>query len=231
VSTPRLLDLTLPAPEENLALDEALLLAAERSGGEWLRFWESPRHFVVLGVAARLERDADAGACRRDGIPILRRGSGGGTVLQGPGCLNFALVLSLAARPELRPLHGSYAAILETTARALEAAGARHEGTSDIALGGLKFSGNAQKRTRSALLHHGTVLHDFDLGLVERYLREPEKQPHARFLANLSLPSAEIRRRLAAAWGAVARDPGEPLPPIQDLLHQKYGNRAWIERF
>ena len=130
----------------------------------------------------------------------------------------FALVLSLQARPELRPLHGSYAAILGVTARALGIPEARHEGTSDIALGGLKFSGNAQKRTRSALLHHGTLLHDLDLGLVERYLREPEKQPpyrrgraHARFLANLPLPAAEIRGRLAAAWGAVARDPGEAL--------------------
>ena len=47
-----LLDLTLRTPEENLALDEALLAAAEASAGrETLRFWESPVPFVVLGVA------------------------------------------------------------------------------------------------------------------------------------------------------------------------------------
>src|SRR5882672_9451286 len=54
---PRLLDLTLPTPEENLALDEALLLDLERAVGasdesnaeETLRFWESPVPFVVIG--------------------------------------------------------------------------------------------------------------------------------------------------------------------------------------
>ena len=47
----RLLDLTLPIAAENLALDEALLLAAEESGaGEVLRLWELPSLAVVLGA-------------------------------------------------------------------------------------------------------------------------------------------------------------------------------------
>src|SRR5688572_23295776 len=100
----RLLDLTLPTPEENLALDEALLLALEQdlAGGagpppplETLRFWESPVPFVVLGVSGRLREEVDREACARAGVPVLRRASGGGTVIQGPGCLNFSLALSL----------------------------------------------------------------------------------------------------------------------------------------
>ena len=70
---PRLLDLTLPSPEENLALDEALLLEAEAqlargeapAGCEVLRFWESPAAFVVLGVACRLAEDVDERTARR----------------------------------------------------------------------------------------------------------------------------------------------------------------------
>src|SRR5947208_2305701 len=44
-----LLDLTLPTAAENLALDEALLLAAEGGGPEVLRLWENPSYAVVLG--------------------------------------------------------------------------------------------------------------------------------------------------------------------------------------
>jgi lipoate-protein ligase A len=47
----KLLDLTLPTPAENLALDEALLDAAEAGElpDEVLRLWEFPQAVVVIG--------------------------------------------------------------------------------------------------------------------------------------------------------------------------------------
>jgi lipoate-protein ligase A len=73
----RYLGLTLPTPEENLALDEALLVAAEAGGGEVLRVWEWPRPAVVLGSGGKLTEEVDVSACRADGVPVLRRSSGG----------------------------------------------------------------------------------------------------------------------------------------------------------
>lgn len=91
----KLLDYTLPSPAENLALDEALLLAAEGgTGGEVLRLWELPTHAVVVGSGGSVGIDVHLTACAADGVPVLRRASGGGTVLLGPGCLCFSLVLS-----------------------------------------------------------------------------------------------------------------------------------------
>jgi len=51
----KLLDLTLPSPAENLALDEALLDAAEAGemADEVLRFWESPQPLVVVGRSSQ----------------------------------------------------------------------------------------------------------------------------------------------------------------------------------
>ncbi|TAL05365.1 MAG: lipoate--protein ligase family protein, partial [Verrucomicrobia bacterium] len=90
------LDLTLPTPAENLACDEALLDAAEAGpGDEVLRFWESREHFVVVGYANKVASEVNVAACEAKSIPILRRCSGGGTVVQGPGCLNYALVLRI----------------------------------------------------------------------------------------------------------------------------------------
>jgi lipoate-protein ligase A len=250
----RLLDLTLSTPEENLALDEALLAAGDEALGrgtpprdvEILRLWESPVTFVVLGVACRLGEDVDQKACARDGVPVLRRASGGGTVLQGPGCLNFSLILALEPRPELAGVSGSYAFILRRTASSLarpaggghggDGGGIEHRGTSDLAAGDLKFSGNAQKRARRALLHHGTVLHGLDLSLLPRYLREPRKEPeyrrhrsHQAFVANLDLRAEEVRERLARGWNAVPGPPGA-LPDLGPFL-AKHRSREWIERF
>ena len=239
-----LLDLSLPTPEENLALDEALLLESEAAHAEpgqpheLLRFWESATHFVVLGVAGRIADETRREDCESDEVPILRRGSGGGTVLQGPGCLNYSLVLSLDARPQLRPIHGSYRSILDRVGVALGPAEIARRGTSDLAVGELKFSGNAQKRKRHTLLHHGTILYSFDTARMSRYLKEPAKQPeyrenrpHGAFVGSLSLKIEEIKKRLAAAWNAVEPWGKRSLPEIGELIELRYGNPKWTERF
>src|SRR5205085_8125892 len=96
------LPLTLPSPAENLALDEALLLEAEAGrSGEVLRLWEWPAPAVVLGSGCRLADDVDEAACARDGVPVLRRASGGGTVLLGAGSLCYSLLLSYESADEL----------------------------------------------------------------------------------------------------------------------------------
>src|SRR5262245_33108700 len=132
------IEITLPTLKENLALDEALLLDAEAGrGGEVLRLWEWPRSAVVLGAGGWLAEDVDEAACRADGLPIGRRASGGGTVLLGPGCLLFSLVLAYDRSPALREISTSYVFILERLRTALSRVlPIERAGTSDLALGG-----------------------------------------------------------------------------------------------
>ena len=109
-----LLERTLPSLAENLALDEALLLDAEAGGPEVLRLWQWPSHAVVLGAGGRLADDVHEDVCQADGVPIRRRSSGGGTVLLGPGCLLYSLILRFERAPALSDLHASYRHILDT---------------------------------------------------------------------------------------------------------------------
>src|SRR5215203_5375001 len=94
-------DLTLPTPAENLACDEALLDACT-GRMELLRFWEARDYFVVLGYANKVATEVNFSFCKQNKIPILRRCTGGGTVLQGPGCLNYSLILPVTGDA---PLH------------------------------------------------------------------------------------------------------------------------------
>src|SRR5262245_19901766 len=106
----RCLDLSLPTIEGNLALDEALLLEAEAGlGGEVLRFWESTRPAIVIGAGGKLADDVNEAACLADQVAIARRSSGGGTVLLGPGCLCFSLVLNYERSDALREIASSFA--------------------------------------------------------------------------------------------------------------------------
>jgi lipoate-protein ligase A len=235
-----LLDLSLTTPEENLALDETLLLAAEvGEGGEVLRLWESTTYAVVLGAGGKLAEEVHEARCRADGVPILRRASGGGTVLLGPGCLLFSLVLSFARDAALREICTSYLFILERMADAFDVVlpGAAMAGTSDLAADGLKFSGNSQQRKRTHLLHHGTLLYNFELDRLGRYLQEPARQPdyrgqreHNAFVRNLPCAAATVRQIVAAAWGASELRPDYPRKRVAELVAAKYAQEEWTRR-
>jgi lipoate-protein ligase A len=240
----RLLDLSFPAPEDNLALDEALLnqlQAVETSGErpiETLRFWESAVPFVVLGRSLRLGEEVDLEAAGRAGVPVLRRVSGGGTVVIGPGSLNFTIVLSLNRHPEHRDIRRSMQAIVTAIANALPVDGLHLAGTSDLLWHDWKVSGHAQRRSRDGLLHHGTLLYGLDLPLMARVLKEPPRQPehranrtHLDFTRNLPLDASTMKDALARAWNATPVDGAGllELPPIDTLVRQKYANPRWNE--
>src|SRR5205807_2382357 len=106
-----------------------------------LRIWEWATRAVVMGAGCRLANDVYGGACARDGVPILRRSSGGGTVLLHQGCLLFTLILAYARAPELRTITSSYRFILGTLIRCLAPACGPLEcaGISDLAQNGRKI--------------------------------------------------------------------------------------------
>jgi lipoate---protein ligase len=235
----QLLDLTLPVLSDNLALDEALLLHAEAGGPEVLRFWEWLGLAVVIGAGGKWAEEADAPACQRDGVPILRRSSGGGAVVLGPGCLCYSLVLAYDRYPALADLHASYRFILETTATALAplAPGIAPAGISDLAIGDRKCSGNSQQRKRTHLLHHGTLLCSFELANMPRYLAHPPREPdyrrrrsHGEFVANLGASMTDAKQRLAAAWQADQPMASWPEDIVRKLVADKYGCSEWHRR-
>jgi len=234
------LELILPSAAENLALDEALLLEAEAGrSGEVLRLWEWPQPAVVLGTGCILTNDVDEAACQDDGVPILRRASGGGTVLLGAGCLCYSLVLSYQRGPALAEVTPSYRYILHRICESLTdlLPNIEQAGTSDLIAEGHKFSGNAQQRKRHHLLHHGTLLYDFDLSRIGRYLRMPARQPqyrqhreHEAFVRNLPANADELKRRLRGEWQAETEMSDWPREAVRQLVAEKYTRSEWISR-
>ncbi len=236
----RLLDLTLPEPAADLALDEALLIAAEeQQQGEVLRLWQRPTWAVVLGAGGSVAIDVNRAACEADGVPVLRRSSGGGTVLLGPGCLCFSLVLAYDHAPGLHEIPASNRYVLGRMCHALRDL-ARHaviEGTSDLAAEGVKFSGNAQQRKRRHFLHHGTLLCGFDLQQIAKYLNAPERQPeyrrhrpHDAFVANLAATVDEVKQLLIAEWQPDTEYAPVPWDDVRRLGEEKYDRDDWNHR-
>ena len=223
-------------PEWELACDEALLEAGEAgeiSAEGVLRFWEADAPFVVLGYANKVASEVNPAAK----LPVLRRCTGGGSVLQGPGCLNYSLVLPVTAAPQLANITQTNCFIMKRQRDALAAlvrGKLTVEGYTDLALDRRKFSGNSQRRKMRWLLFHGTFLLQCDFGFMSKVLlpppREPEYRkgrPHSDFLTTFNLPAAEIKQVLARAWNANAPFKEVPDERIKSLVKTKYSQREW----
>lgn len=245
----KILKKTYPTPQENLACEEALILHLEEHGeDELLRIWEplpdedhNP-YFAVLGHANRFHDEVKVEECKNQSVEILRRCSGGGTVLNGPGCMSYCLYLRMDVRPELLSIQSTNHFILGKMKTAIDPLLRKDQveiqGTSDMTIGNKKFSGNAQSRKRRYVLFHGTIMHDFDYSLLDSLLKSPPKQPdyrqnrrHSDFVMNLPISPQILINNIRDVWGV--NDEYEEVPEalIQELAQTKYASDAWNFKF
>ena len=234
----KLLDLTLPTPAENLALDEALLEAAEIGdlADEVLRLWELPAPAVIIGRSSKIAEEVNLPVAESLQIPVLRRASGGAAIVAGPGCLMYSVVLRYAGREHLRLLDEVHRHVLGIIRSALAplADGIEHLGTSDLALNNRKFSGNSLRCKRDHLLYHGTILYNYDLTLIPQLLKTPPRQPeyrenrpHTDFITNLPLTASTLRDALTTAFNAAHPLINLPQAQTTHLLTTRYSQPAW----
>lgn len=160
---------------EQLRLEEALL-RADHQNYCLINIGSPPA--VVMGISGSLDRDLNSEVAKRSGVPIIRRYSGGGTVVVDEETLFVSLilqrgVLSFPCYPRqvmvwtgqfyAPQLGGHGFAVCEN----------------DYVLGERKFGGNAQSITKERFVHHSTLLWDYDDGLMD-VLRLPERVPNYR---------------------------------------------------
>jgi lipoate---protein ligase len=231
-------DITLATDVQNLALDEALLAEVEADPKmACLRIWEPTEHLVVLGRSNRAESEVNVEFCKAERIPILRRSSGGGTVLLGPGCLCYTLALPLTETHRALGIARVTTDLMERTAAGLRTVlpGVFVQGTSDLVWDGRKFSGNAQRWLRKSFIHHGTLLYNFDLTKLSRALAHPSRQPdyrkarpHSEFVTNLAMDTISLRRILCKSWNATPSEcHAKLMEETRKIAQSRYSSSDW----
>ena len=224
----------------NLAAEQHVFDALPRDRSCFL-LWQN-RSAVIIGKHQDTLAEIDRRFVEEHGIQVVRRLSGGGAVYHDLGNLNYTVItdavgtkrldMSLFCRPVLQVLRD-----LGVPAELC--------GRNDLTLAGRKFSGSAQYLRRGRILHHGTLLFDSDLRVVQQALRvDPEKirskgLPSVRSrVTNLrpylpeeiSLP----RFRQALLEEVLRHTPGEPLvfseadrASIEELCRSRYRSWDW----
>lgn len=138
-------------PYYNLALEEYIL---KEFSEECFILWQNSPS-IIVGKNQNTLSEINADYVREHNIPVVRRLSGGGTVFHDLGNLNFTFIVN--------DTENSFVDFKKFTLPIIEvlqklAVNAELSGRNDLTIGGKKFSGNAQYKFRSRLLHHGTLL-------------------------------------------------------------------------
>lgn len=157
-------------PYFNLAMEDFWLRQADLSDDLFYLWRNAPS--VVVGRNQNPYREVRLMDCFKDGVPVIRRVSGGGAVYHDGQNVNFTFVYR-----EGSALVNRYEEVLRPIVEALRNMGvpAAFREKSELEVGGLKISGNAQGLHKGRILHHGTLLFDADLKRLGRYLHNREK--------------------------------------------------------
>jgi lipoate---protein ligase len=173
---------------DELKLEETLV---RDDSSNWCIINEGTDPAIVLGISEKTEEALSYEQYSKQPLPLIRRFSGGGTVVVDEGTLFITLLfrkkdIDLGNNPKAimawtkelySPLFSPFDFRLEET---------------DYVIGPKKIGGNAQYITNKSWLHHTSFLWDFDSGKMQ-LLKLPKKAPpyragrgHEQFLLPLS---------------------------------------------
>ncbi len=244
----------------NMAVDEHLFFLAQARPRTFLRFYRWERPTVSLGFSQEADRVADLDFCRRNGIDVVRRLTGGKLVLHHRE-VTYSVASSDTARFR-ETVRDSYRLISRALLAGLELLGipsrmagpappsyARgtmpcfaHAARDEIESGGRKIIGSAQKRLGPAFLQHGSIPLEDDTALLAAVSRPGGAGPGGGMT---SLSEAAGRPvDFAAAVSALSRgfadSFGVELVPfalgladesaVSALRSARYGDEAWTLR-
>lgn len=239
-----------------MAVDEALLARAARTGEAVLRVYEWARPTLSLGRNQRAAGCYSAARAAEHGVDVVRRRTGGRAVLHARE-LTYSVTAPVVAH---EPLRESYRRINLVLVGALRALGvAAEEATStapapppssapcfeaptegELVVRGRKLVGSAQLRDGGALLQHGSILVDDDQSLLAALATEPLPPVPSPATLRGELGAAPSAGALFDALAAAVRaceDPGAaPLLDAEDVfaraaeLRPRYADARWTWR-
>lgn len=229
----------------NMALDETIM-AGIRAGTTipTIRFYGWDPSAVSIGFFQGLDYEVNQDVCRKEGVDIVRRITGGGAVYHDrDGEVTYSMMGPVDLFP--RKVIDSYEMICGDVVEALRLIGipANFQPYNDILVEGRKISGNAQTRRSGIFLQHGTILYSVNVEKMFSLLNVSEEKISDKLIRSVKKrvtcvtewKPVTIQGLNEALQTAFARNreiiygdytPAE-LAQAQKLANEKYSQKAW----
>lgn len=173
---------TSTSPPFNLATEEFLF--SERQDDLLFLYVNEPS--VIIGCNQAIRNEVDLVFCHENNIELVRRMSGGGAVFHDLGNLNFCFISNKTEGKS--SLNDDF---LMPIVEILTDFGVPTviSNRKDLWLEGkYKISGTASHVAKNRELHHGTLLYDTNLEILERTLNSKTKDKSLKSIASVQSP-------------------------------------------
>jgi lipoate-protein ligase A len=238
-----------------LAADE-VITRRQGSGASppTLRLYSYRSHCALIGRFQRAASELRLEECRRAGVEVNRRPTGGGAIIMGRDQLGVAIMVAapVAERSyeRAREQFTRFSAGLIETLREV-GIDAQYRRKNDVEVGSRKIAGlGIYFDPAGGLLFHASLLIDLDVAFMLRVLRTPfekisdkeiatvaERMTTVRRETGRALTLEDVRRRVADGYArtlgielAPAGFSPEELGEIGDLVRTRYATREWFDR-
>ena len=151
-------------PYFNMAAEEYVLKNFDRDS---FMLWRN-NNAIVVGKHQNTLAEINVDYVKKKNITVVRRLSGGGTVFQDLGNLNFTFIQK-GQKGKLVDFRKYTQPIIDILQKLN--IDAKFEGRNDITIEGKKFSGNAEHVYKNKVLHHGTLLFTANMKDVSEALK------------------------------------------------------------
>jgi lipoate-protein ligase A len=234
----------------NMAIDEALLERADRTGACFLRLYRWSPHCLSFGRHEPATRRYDIERIHALGLDTVRRPTGGRAVWHARE-LTYAVAAPCERFGSLRSAYheihrmlgdalselGASVSLAPVSRAAPVDAGAcfAHPSGGEVLVGGRKMVGSAQYRHGSALLQHGSILLENDQQVVYGLSRAAWPDPAPSPAGSLGRPldyqevADAVAHTAALQWQAA----WEPIAERDEILeaaadhYPRYRSAAW----
>ena len=200
----RLLKLETHNAFMNMAIDEAVLRASiENLVPNTLRFYRWKPSAVSIGRFQNIEDEVQLDNCRRRGVDVIRRITGGGTVYHDAEDEITYSVVANKEDLEIADITAIYEKVCSGLLEAVKILGVNADFSTgnlktcpNLMVNGRKISGSAQSHKKLSFLQHGTLLIHVDLEKMFTFLRVPWAKTRVEVLNIAKRKITSIEREL-----------------------------------
>ncbi len=240
-----------------MAVDEYLFRSLGCEPQTRVRFYQWERPTVSLGYSQVAEKVVDLDACRKHGIDVVRRMTGGKLVLHHRDvtysiCSSDIEVFSSTLAQSYRLISHALINGLKEMGLSARLAGPApsfygegnfpcfsYPARDEVEIDGKKIIGSAQKRVGRKFLQHGSILLENEEELLRQVLAPSEKIGRLRMVSlseALGKPVSfdwavdRLRRGIADYFGITFKPKSfasEEMKMIEDIERTKYGSEEW----